>query len=469
MRASITLLYLLLSAAALQAQRVRITLPLDGAVVHPGDTLTVRVSGPGTGSTGIRLVSDLDLEVRGQLALQLPYRFSIYIPRATQPGPHVITASRRTASDNSEDSASITVDVEPSQPFLRLRAEFTSLELDVGRETALQIIGEYADGSELNLTKSTQTTFVPEVLGIVSVSKDGLVRALRPGSTSIVVNGVLKIPVTVSPLVDIDPEKVTMLASESRKFVARIASRPSPAVSWSLSPEAAGRISADGLYTAPDSVAIQQTVVLTAHTVSGDATTTITLSPKTSVRISPEWVTLYPGEPVQFKAETANLGTGGVIWSVTPASKGSMNAAGLYTAPKAIAALEKVTVAATSVTNPSVDQSTIIWLSPQPFCVNAWDNALTVVAGHSVTAKILELATDRFSHPVAFAVAGLPPGVTATFSPKQLTGTGQTLLTVNAGADAVPGTYRFAVTGTDTIYAALTSSQTVTVKIQSAH
>jgi hypothetical protein len=200
----------------------------------------------------------------------------------------------------------------------------------------------------------------------------------------------------------------------------------------------------------------------------GDAIATITLSPESWVRIVPGWATLYPSQPLQFTAKTSNVGNAGVIWSITPAVVGVIGSGGLYTAPQSIISLQKAVVTATSVMNPSVSQSITVWLSPPPFRVFAWDHSINVVQGSSATCTIAELATDGFPHPVAFSASGLPSGISASFVPATLTGTGSTILTLAATSAAAPGSYRFTVTGTDTIYEGLTHSRTMTLTIQAS-
>ncbi len=80
----------------------------------------------------------------------------------------------------------------------------------------------------------------------------------------------------------------------------------------------------------------------------------------------------------------------------------------------------------------------------------------------------VELATDNFPHPVAFSISGLPDSVTANFAPAMLTGSGATTLTLSANSTAATGNYTLTITGTDTIYADLTQSATVTLILQAS-
>jgi len=82
-----------------------------------------------------------------------------------------------------------------------------------------------------------------------------------------------------------------------------------------------------------------------------------------------------------------------------------------------------------------------------------------VPQGSSATLTITELTTDSFADPVAFSVGGLPSGVTASFEPTAVSGTGQVILTLTANASASPGNYTITITATDTTLPGLSRSK----------
>src|SRR6185369_11105673 len=51
---------------------------------------------------------------------------------------------------------------------------------------------------------------------------------------------------------------------QTQQFTAAVSNAVNPAVTWTLSPSNAGFISATGFYTAPASISVSQTVVVTA-------------------------------------------------------------------------------------------------------------------------------------------------------------------------------------------------------------
>ncbi len=437
--ASLTALSALLPAQA----TLQISSPADGSVVTPGATVTITITGSGAAFAQAAVYATDPL---GFCAAPSgpPFQCSIQVPSDTDAGTYLLTAAALDGTGNETDSAPVTIDVEPPAAPASIAALPASLtNLWIGDQAALRIIGTNSDGSRIELTESTQTTYVPQAQGIITVSADGLVTAVAPGSTTILINGTLSVPVTVDPPISILPIQVSLTASQRRTFVARVTNSTNPAVTWSLNP-GLGSVDANGVYTAPVAVASQETDTLTATSVADNtqtASAVITLLPTASVTILPAWAVLYASEPQQFTATTSNAGTAGVTWSVSPSGAGTIDGTGLYTAPASISSTQPVTITAASVANPTIAGSTTIYISPQPF--NLLPQLPLVDVGLETYHDIFvaELATDGFPHPVAFSITGLPSGVTASFNPTTLTGTGDTSLTFTATEAAVQGSY----------------------------
>jgi len=66
-------------------------------------------------------------------------------------------------------------------------------------------------------------------------------------------------------------------------------------------------------------------------------------------------------------------------------------------------------------------------------------------SGTSYTATVT--ATNGFTGEVALSAGGLPPGVTATFSPTSITNSGTSVIAINTTAATAPGFYTMTVTG----------------------
>jgi hypothetical protein len=252
-------------------------------LVHPGETINVEVSASGAAFQQVMLVGQDPLGFYSPQS-ELPYRFSIHVPSKISPGTYTLTAFGLSLSKEHITSQPITIDIEidieQSPHLLSLRAEPSSISMDVGDRGSFSVIGQYADGSTTYLSRSTQMSVVLDRAGIVTVTADGLVTALRPGSTFVTVNGFLKIPVTVRPPVRIIPERATLAASETREFVARVSPNFEQTVTWSIYPRGAGKMDANGIYSAPEYITNRMSVTLTAHTAAGDAAVKIELLPK---------------------------------------------------------------------------------------------------------------------------------------------------------------------------------------------
>ncbi|MGA2649953.1 MAG: DUF2341 domain-containing protein [Terracidiphilus sp.] len=166
------------------------------------------------------------------------------------------------------------------------------------------------------------------------------------------------------------PSAVTLYAQQSQQFtVTALASCPASVV-WSVSPSGVGTLTqngpSSGLYTAPSSIATQQTVTITATSQTDGSTigtSVVTLDPQVSVSVTPGSPTLYaPHETVQFTATVSNAGSNAVTWSISP-NTGSISQSGLYTAPS-FSEPQTVTITATSVQDPTQSGSATLTLMP---------------------------------------------------------------------------------------------------------
>jgi hypothetical protein len=84
----------------------------------------------------------------------------------------------------------------------------------------------------------------------------------------------------------------------------------------------------------------------------------------------------------------------------------------------------------------------------QLFLMRTPASSASVHAGDSTTFTINVVPGSDPAPSVSFDVAGLPAGVTSSFSPATVTGAGATTLTLFAGGGTTPGVYPITVTGT---------------------
>jgi hypothetical protein len=92
------------------------------------------------------------------------------------------------------------------------------------------------------------------------------------------------VKVTLYPPVSmmLNPSAVTLRPAQTQQFTAKAANAGDTSVNWSIRPSGMGSINESGLYTAPPSVASQQTVTVTATSLidkTKSASATVTLRP----------------------------------------------------------------------------------------------------------------------------------------------------------------------------------------------
>jgi Bacterial Ig-like domain (group 2) len=184
-------LYLTVALAALATlpaqAALRITSPKNLTVVSPGETIFVDVAVSGEPLIGANIAA-ADPIKDSQVLSAPPYHFPITIPTKITPGLYALTAEGRSPHSELQTSQPISIDVERPDSPQSITTDLSRLELAVGDQSDIAVIGTYGDGSTVELTKSTQTKYTTARPGVVSVSSDGLVTGLAVGSTEIVIN-----------------------------------------------------------------------------------------------------------------------------------------------------------------------------------------------------------------------------------------------------------------------------------------
>ena len=177
--------------------------------------------------------------------------------------------------------------------------------------------------------------------------------------------------------VTVTPNPGTVLLGETLAFTASVSNSTDTTVIWSVngitggSPQA-GTISADGVYTAPADLPQGGTVQVTAtsHADSSKfATASVTISSDITVTISPGTVNVELGAVQAFHASISSNGKPDptIRWSLSgsacPNSCGSLDANGNYTAPQILPGNASVTLTATSVADPSKQNSASVLIT----------------------------------------------------------------------------------------------------------
>ncbi len=224
---SMLLALLAFSTVAGAQGALQIVSPTSGTIVHPGDTITVTVSTSGGPFAAVIIIPAAPIP-SGEMRTAPPFQFVVKIPSEITCGQYSLIASGVISPGNPIASPPIYIDVErPDAPVALSTEPACPLELYVGEQMVLDVLGTYADGSTQDITNSSQTSFVSQATNIVTVSSSGLVTAVSPGATRIVVNGSLTVPVTVDEPVIMAPITATMTAGETRQFVAWVTANAS--------------------------------------------------------------------------------------------------------------------------------------------------------------------------------------------------------------------------------------------------
>jgi len=193
---------LLLATATLHADsRLQISTPENGLVVNAGGDLTVTIK---TTTAAFRTVS---ISGDGPFALSTslnapPYQYSYPIPAGFASGRYRLKAAGITASGETITSDPIEVDVERTDKPKKLQSEWQSLTLAEKEDTPMTIWGVFPDGTKVDLTRSTQTSYTSDRPDVAAVSNEGALTGAAAGKAKIVVKYGDKsviVPVVVTP------------------------------------------------------------------------------------------------------------------------------------------------------------------------------------------------------------------------------------------------------------------------------
>ncbi len=253
---------------------LRITSPAPGAVVPSGKTLVVEVEAAGGAFRAVVLLGSVP--VNRVFALTAPpYRFEIPIPPNAASQTYFLVVVGTTVAGEGVKSEEVKIDIERPDPPVRIRNEGSTISFDyVGDQARLIVTGTYADGSRVNLTYSSLTSYRSDNRSVATVDSMGLVIATGPGFANITITNAgvsAKVPVTVPPPMRILPDSDSLCASQTSELDVQFALPPDAprdeSVTWSLNPHL-GSIDQKGLYTAPSSIPSSQRVTVTATSVA---------------------------------------------------------------------------------------------------------------------------------------------------------------------------------------------------------
>lgn len=197
--ASTSSLLLCVGSSTLAAQTLRITSPADGAVVHPGQNLTVVVEASGANFQMVTVIGQDPIGFGPVLTAQ-PYRFTIQIPAQISPRRYTLTASGVTSPGHGASSTPVSIDIERPDAPASVVVEPSLLDVQAGEPGYLRAVATYDDGITLDISQSLLTTWSSDNTDVATVTNDGRVATFAPGFAKITIeNGgrIAVVPVKV--------------------------------------------------------------------------------------------------------------------------------------------------------------------------------------------------------------------------------------------------------------------------------
>ncbi len=184
----------------------------------------------------------------------------------------------------------------------------------------------------------------PSTAGTVTVTAASTQDPSKKGTATVTVTSGVTISVT--------PQYQSVTLSSSVRFQASVVGTSNTNVAWSL--VGPGFIGADGTYTAPDDLPSTTTAQITATSTADPnerASANVNLLSAVAVGISPVGASVIASSTKQFSAVVTGSNDHGVTWTAT--GGGSVDGAGLYTAPPTVSTPTEVTISATAIADPS--------------------------------------------------------------------------------------------------------------------
>ncbi len=158
------------------------------------------------------------------------------------------------------------------------------------------------------------------------------------------------------------------------------------------------------------------TIAVIARTLDVESGSNFTVNPGSqilppvAVAVAPSTAALYAGQTKQFTATVANGCSADVTWSISPLNFGSINSAGLYTAPPVIPAPQTVTVSAASLSDSSKSATATVTLYP-PVSIGITPTAVTLGSGASQ-----QFTASVANAPVTDVLWSIPAGAPGSIS-----------------------------------------------------
>jgi hypothetical protein len=205
----ITLCATLTGAAGLRPHsqhlpELQITSPADHAIFNPGQAIPIIVASPaGLSFKAVGVVGETILGL-SNIAISVPAKFSLTIPKNSASGEYALTADGITSSGQSFSSKPVLVDVEYSGPALGLSTSLPGIFfLAKGERASVSFVATFDVGVEADVTASTMMSYLSSDTNVATVDASSgrlIVTAVGPGNTTVTATygqGATSIPLSI--------------------------------------------------------------------------------------------------------------------------------------------------------------------------------------------------------------------------------------------------------------------------------
>ena len=246
---------------------LQITSPVNNAVVNAGQTLSVSVTSPANVTfTNVSVIAGVPIKA-ATIASSVPVQLSLSIPVDIALGKHTLTAVGVSASGQVLYSGPVDIDVERADLPARLTINWKKLIFSSQGDSApVRVYGVFADGTIVDVTRSSNLVFSSSNASVATVDSNGRVRGIAQGAASITATYTLtggsqgpqsvtvSLPVTVPPPVitrspaalNFNDQNVGTSSSAQGVTVTNVSSNPSLSI---------GPVTASGDFSETDNCA----------------------------------------------------------------------------------------------------------------------------------------------------------------------------------------------------------------------
>jgi uncharacterized protein YjdB len=346
-------------------------------------------------------------------------------------GVGVATITATSVVDSAKASSSL-VSVKSPPPALTINPATVALVVN----STVQLTANIVNQANQAVTWSTSDDT------LASVNANGLVTALKPGTTKITatrvatpgVSNSATITITPPPIgVTVSPGTVTINAGTTFQLSATVSNSSNQNVTWSSSDLNIATINATGLLSALAEG--QVTITATSQADSSKSSlsiVTIKPPPPISVTISPSNATVGAGAAIQLAASISNSSNQNVTWKSSNTNLANVSATGLLTT----IAEGQVTVTATSQADTSKSATAIVTINPPPppISISVAPSAISLIV--SETSQLVATVSNSANQAVNWVSSNSAIATVSTTGSVTAVAVGTVTITATSQADS---------------------------------